>query len=127
LSIKKRDTFPLAGIGFGSLSATSSNLHSAAKVGLSTSAHGYSAIVNLAHAVFLLCFLAMLSFLYTTGGGYSVQAPPGLEEWHVQAHLDKAGWVVTVRMEQTEETLSRRHVLEPKTTIICQDRLGTSR
>ena len=57
-------------------------LHTAARVGLSTTGHGYSSIANLAHAVFLLCGVAHIYFLITIFAstkhfGYSVDAPLG--------------------------------------------------
>ena len=57
-------------------------LHTAARVGLSTTGHGYSSIANLAHAVFLLCGVAHIYFLITIFAstkhfGYSVHVPLG--------------------------------------------------
>jgi hypothetical protein len=69
------------------------SLHQAARVGLSTTAHGYQAVANLAHAVFLLCAVALLSFLITARGGYHVYAPTNLEQ--LQGNLDRAGHFVT--------------------------------
>ena len=71
-----------------------SNLHSAARVGLSSTGHGYSAIANLSHAVFLLCCATMVYFLAKAGGSYSVHAPPGLED-ALQVPLRNAGFIVT--------------------------------
>ena len=78
---------------------THGSLHTAARVGLSTTGHGYIAVANLAHAVFLLCGAANVYFLVLSWGvtghfGYVVDAPPGLED-SVQQPLDKAGKYVT--------------------------------
>jgi hypothetical protein len=87
----------------------SQSVHTSARVGLSTTGHGYSAIANLAHAVFLLCGAAHLYFLLkswiATGHfGYVVDAPPGnmligdlsLDLGDVlQEPLDEAGRYVT--------------------------------
>jgi hypothetical protein len=69
-------------------------LHTAARVGLSTTGHGYSSIANLAHAVFLLCGVVHIYFLVaifvSTGHfGYSVDAP-------LANLLDQHGSSVTV-------------------------------
>ena len=70
------------------------NVHSVAKVGLSSTAHGYNAIANLSHAVVLLCFVIMLYFLAKAGGSYKVDAPENLES--LQDPLHRAGLVVTM-------------------------------
>eukprot|EP01043_Picozoa_sp_COSAG02_P061051 COSAG02_NODE_8116_length_2702_cov_2.379946_1_plen_423_part_00 len=84
-----------------------SETHTAARVGLSSTVHGYSAIVNLSHAVFLICFGLTLYFLVASGGGYYVDVGSicavgnagggtcGSELDAVQQPLDKAGRYVT--------------------------------
>ena len=104
-------------------------LHHSARVGLSTTGHGYIAVVNLAHAVFLLCFLAMLSFLVTTRndrhpwGGYSVTAPPGIPT-KVQERLDMAGRVVTWSVIAINLLMMCRFLYEQSMNSIPRPRWG---
>jgi hypothetical protein len=81
----------------GSASAASSSVHSAARVGLSSTGHGYNAIVNLSHTVVLLCCASMVYLFAKAGGSYQVKAPVGLIQKHpeIQKHLHGAGVLVT--------------------------------
>jgi hypothetical protein len=69
------------------------SIHSAARVGLSSTGHGYNAIVNFSHTVVLLCCAIMVYFLAKAGGSYRVGAPAGLER--IQKPLHDAGALVT--------------------------------
>jgi hypothetical protein len=74
------------------------------RIGLSTSAHGYNAIVPLVHAATIVCSCAQL-FIWMTGGGYFVMVPEKVRSSEllelqtaastVQASLHNAGGVIT--------------------------------
>jgi hypothetical protein len=70
------------------------------KLGLSSTAHGYTAITPLSHAMVLLCNAILVFFLIKSEGGYYVQVAEvtGSTELNVvslQPSLDAAGRVVT--------------------------------
>ena len=73
------DTIEMADRNSKYTASGSRNLHSAAKVGLSSSGHGYNAVANLAHAVFLLSGARHIVFLIQLRDtrGYFVPSPTG--------------------------------------------------
>ena len=73
--------------------------------------HGYNAIANLSHAIFLLCCFIMGYFLIKAGGSYEVHAPAGLEE-RLQKPLHEAGLLVTLSVVILNSLMMLRFVYE---------------
>ena len=96
------------------------------RIGLSDTAHGYNAIANLSHAVFLMCIVMMGYFLFKAGGSYEVHAPAGLEE-RLQKPLHDAGLVVTGSIIVLNALMLVRFAFEKYTFTVQGENLRSAR
>jgi hypothetical protein len=101
-------------------------MHIATRVGLSSTVHGYSAIVNLSHAVFFICFGLTLYFLAASGGGYFMDVGSicggtcGSELDALQQPLDKAGRYVTCSIVALNTLMLSRLCYEKLPWLCCK-------